>query len=471
MKLDWKYIKESNWYHQRTDALPCFVFSPVYGVMKLLKSEGVVICHFGKGFLENFFTEEYFYDEAFKVIRQYQRNSNIFQGCYSRWLAKAGLLEREIDKITAYNLDSFSNAKLIEIYRKIDRDFYLVWKMPLFLDIFDTNLPEFIDEELNKQSVKLSMSEISILTSSNQLLKLQEYKLALGNVLKEKITRHRVIKEFNFLYYGYFGGEELNEKILGKDLKDYKDNKNWQKEWLELKKYKFDIKKQKDEIIKKYKLKAGVIKLMKLTSDLVLWRDQRKVLTQCFARIINMVGQEIADRSEINWDNLCLCPPFEIKSIPVKKIILNKYAELNKDNYLFYFNGRRFVIVRGKKYDRLLSCVTAQKQENKLKGQIACSGAVTGRAKIIKGVWDFKNFQIGDILVTSMTRPEFMPIINKAKAIITDEGGITCHAAIISRELNIPCIIGTKIATKILHNGDLVEINDQEKIVKIIKHK
>ena len=70
-----------------------------------------------------------------------------------------------------------------------------------------------------------------------------------------------------------------------------------------------------------------------------------------------------------------------------------------------------------------------------------------------------------------MTRPQFIEGINKAKAIITDEGGITCHAAIISREMNKPCVVGTKIATRVLKDEDLVEVNADKGIVKIIKKK
>lgn len=58
--------------------------------------------------------------------------------------------------------------------------------------------------------------------------------------------------------------------------------------------------------------------------------------------------------------------------------------------------------------------------------------------------------------------------MRKAKAIITDEGGITCHAAILSRELGIPCIIGTKVATKVLKNGDRIEIDTNAGLVKIV---
>ena len=71
--------------------------------------------------------------------------------------------------------------------------------------------------------------------------------------------------------------------------------------------------------------------------------------------------------------------------------------------------------------------------------------------------------------MTGMTRPEFVPLMKRASAIVTDEGGITCHAAIVSRELNIPCIIGTKIVTKVLKDGDEVEVDADNGVVKIIK--
>jgi pyruvate,water dikinase len=67
-----------------------------------------------------------------------------------------------------------------------------------------------------------------------------------------------------------------------------------------------------------------------------------------------------------------------------------------------------------------------------------------------------------------MTVPDFLPAMKKAAAIVTDEGGITCHAAIVARELKIPCVIGTKNATKMLKTGDLVEVDTQTgKIIKL----
>lgn len=82
---------------------------------------------------------------------------------------------------------------------------------------------------------------------------------------------------------------------------------------------------------------------------------------------------------------------------------------------------------------------------------------------------DNKKVKKGDILVSPMTTSAFMPAIKKATAIVTDEGGITCHAAIVSRELNTPCIIGTKIATQVLKDGDIVEVDANKGIVRLIK--
>ena len=72
----------------------------------------------------------------------------------------------------------------------------------------------------------------------------------------------------------------------------------------------------------------------------------------------------------------------------------------------------------------------------------------------------------GEILVSSETTPELMPAIKKAAAIVTEMGGLTSHASIISRELGKPCIVGTKIATQVFRDGDLVEVNATKGIVK-----
>ncbi len=83
----------------------------------------------------------------------------------------------------------------------------------------------------------------------------------------------------------------------------------------------------------------------------------------------------------------------------------------------------------------------------------------------------FPKFNKGDILVTQMTTPNYLPILRQASGIITDEGGMLSHAAIVSRELNLPCIVGTKNATKVLKDEDLVELNADKGVIRILKKK
>ena len=94
---------------------------------------------------------------------------------------------------------------------------------------------------------------------------------------------------------------------------------------------------------------------------------------------------------------------------------------------------------------------------------------MSGIAKIVKSSKEQDKIRAGDILVTAMTTPDYLPCMNKAVAFVTDEGGITCHAAIVAREMNKPCIIGTKIATQVLKDGDLIEVDANNGIVKILK--
>ncbi|MDD4902681.1 MAG: PEP-utilizing enzyme [Patescibacteria group bacterium] len=100
------------------------------------------------------------------------------------------------------------------------------------------------------------------------------------------------------------------------------------------------------------------------------------------------------------------------------------------------------------------------------KGQAAFRGLARGRVRLIMIKKEIGDIRKGEILVTSMTTPEYLPAMKKSAAFITDEGGVTCHAAIIAREMKKPCVIGTKIATKVLKTGDLVEVDAINGIIK-----
>ncbi|MFA5967418.1 MAG: PEP-utilizing enzyme [Patescibacteria group bacterium] len=110
-----------------------------------------------------------------------------------------------------------------------------------------------------------------------------------------------------------------------------------------------------------------------------------------------------------------------------------------------------------------------QRSSLAIKGVVAHPGIVTGRVSKVMYYQDIGKVKEGDILVSPMTMPKFLPAMRKAAAFITDEGGITCHAAIIARELSKPCIIGTKVATSLLEDGDLVKVDAVKGEVIIIE--
>ncbi len=104
-----------------------------------------------------------------------------------------------------------------------------------------------------------------------------------------------------------------------------------------------------------------------------------------------------------------------------------------------------------------------------VKGLPASPGMVAGKVHVILDPNDIDQFQEGEILVTTMTSPDWVPAMKKAAAIVTDAGGMTCHASIVSRELGIPCVVGTKSrseeATKVLKSGQQITVDAQNGVV------
>jgi pyruvate, water dikinase len=94
-----------------------------------------------------------------------------------------------------------------------------------------------------------------------------------------------------------------------------------------------------------------------------------------------------------------------------------------------------------------------------VRGLGAAPGRATGAVRLLRSLDEAGNLASGDVLVTHMTSPDWVPLMRKAAAIVTDSGGMTCHAAIVSRELGIPCVVGTGEATKRLRDGELVTVD------------
>ncbi|GEM_PF-4493029 len=209
---------------------------------------------------------------------------------------------------------------------------------------------------------------------------------------------------------------------------------------------------------------------------LAVWRDDRKRLNYTGLYGLSRLIAEGLQRQGLakEWINDVL--PKEIQSIFLGQIDRTILEERARVTVLMCTDGEGgYVTEQGAEADRRYAELEArvpQARTKELRGMVACRGQVVGIARVVARPDSPEGyaFRDGEILVTSMTRPDFLPLMKRAAAIVTNEGGISCHAAIVARELNIPCIIGTKHATQVLKDGDEVEVNADEGTVKILRH-
>lgn len=213
--------------------------------------------------------------------------------------------------------------------------------------------------------------------------------------------------------------------------------------------------------------------LWNLLATISYWRTHcaeatSKVVFESRDRLI-----EAADLLSITYNELSYLSNREIIEALSKNsfIFSENYQERKKGYGCIVDNKENEQIIIGEDLDSWLKKLTETQVEqvSEFKGSVGCKGGIIkGRVKVVISPDDFSKFEKGDILIANETSPDFIPLMKIASAVITDIGGITSHAAIISRELNIPCIIGTKIGTKVLKDGDEVEIDANNGIIKIL---
>jgi pyruvate,water dikinase len=229
-------------------------------------------------------------------------------------------------------------------------------------------------------------------------------------------------------------------------------------------------------LIKKFNLNQEIIKQIEIIDYCTIWQDERKANVLKAIGYLGKILAEIGQRIKIEPVKLYYLAVSDFIKINSLAELKDLEAELNnrQEGSFFLIEGiNQEQVVRGSDYRKLL----AEKKEldsvqnfrgTDLHGSIANGGTAIGTVRICKNLSQIHKVQQGDILVASMTRPEYIQAIKKAAAIITDEGGITCHAAIVSRELNIPAVIGTKIATKVLKDGMKVEVKANHGLIRIL---
>ncbi len=138
---------------------------------------------------------------------------------------------------------------------------------------------------------------------------------------------------------------------------------------------------------------------------------------------------------------------------------------VDKDGRIFILQARPETVHGAKGEVKREERGDFMEQDILLRGMGVSPGQRSGRVRIMPDVKDISNFEKGGVLVTKMTTPDWVPAMRIASAIVTNLGGKTCHAAIVSRELGVPCIVGTENATEVLTDGEIVTVDGQRGLV------
>jgi phosphohistidine swiveling domain-containing protein len=214
---------------------------------------------------------------------------------------------------------------------------------------------------------------------------------------------------------------------------------------------------------------------MDVSSELMYVKDYRKGVYQKSYVAMDRILEELAKRLKLSI--------YETKYLvfdEMRDALLSRSADKYKDLLRYRIKKCCYVVVDGeisvwhgdeceKKIlekigqEKILESMPTDQKE--IKGLVAFGGKARGTVKIVLVEKDVAKVQDGDILVSSSTNPDLIIAMKKSAAIITDTGGIVSHAAIVSRELKKPCIVGTRIATHLLKDGDMVEVDAERGLV------
>ncbi len=231
-------------------------------------------------------------------------------------------------------------------------------------------------------------------------------------------------------------------------------------------------KKEKRALLARLRPSRYLRNLLEISEDFAYWQDERKKRTFLFTHYASQLLEEIGRRYGYRLAEMKYLTRVEVLELLAGRKFPHKKLSQRAKNMIIYQKGNDYEILSGAAARRAATSILKRKNHSKIqdfRGLTASTGKARGLARIVTSVKEIDKIKTGDILVAVMTRPDYIIGIKKAAAIVTDEGGITCHAAIISRELGIPCIIGTKIGTKILKDGDLVEVNANHGWVRKVK--
>ncbi|KKQ28179.1 MAG: Phosphoenolpyruvate synthase/pyruvate phosphate dikinase [Candidatus Magasanikbacteria bacterium GW2011_GWC2_37_14] len=385
------------------------------------------------------------------------------------------------------NLKKATNKDLLTWINKFEQKQILVhdprgpmWFLETPYNLLSKYLQDYLQEKYQdvKNEVKLEPNdafqilcvpkEKSIWTKEKEELA----KIVLLENSKQETALSKHTKKYEWLEYG-LQGKFLDKAYFNEELNKLKDK--GAKKFLEnLKKEMQETLRQQKEIFATYNIHPTHQKIFKIVQDSFYTRLLSKDAQFFGYYSMDKIFKEVAKRTYLTMEQVRFLAHTDFERVLIKGEDLSQLASQRMKYSLHiadrgqtvYYSGEEAKKIRAKM--KFFEEKNIQKNSQELTGQPAFKGKVTGRVKIINKIQEMAKMHEGNILVSHMTNPSIVPAMKKAAAIITDLGGITCHAAIVARELKVPCIIGTKVATDVLHDGDEVEVDADKGVVRKI---
>lgn len=342
-------------------------------------------------------------------------------------------------------------------------------------NLFSNHLLDYLKQKIKQKNYSVSVGDVfSILTTPLEYTFAEKETIALFK-LSRKITEDGIEKHYRdfcwlpFMYIGPAWDKKYFEESLAGLLRQKIDAK---KELKRIKDKKRQLKQTQAKYYKDLEIHPKFKTLFQVAQKFMFSKSYRKDAMYYGCYVIDKVLREIARRKYLSVQQVRRVYPWEMKDLlfgngPDTHILNERvYAVQYSDS-----NGR--MVLEGDKAKEFVKQVKFVEQKveipSELTGDCASVGKVRGVVKIVNSPKEIYKMEEGNVLVSYATSPDIMPAIKKASAIVTDLGGIICHAAIVSREMRIPCVVGAKIATQALKDGDLVEVDATHGIVRIIK--
>ena len=284
----------------------------------------------------------------------------------------------------------------------------------------------------------------------------------------KKFKKHA--KDFGWLTFYYIGPPMKIKDVIKAVKNDFISNQSisWQIEKME--KYFSQLANKKRQIIKKLHLPGKLVYLLNVSSFFTYLKDQRKGTYQKSYVAMEPVMKEIAKRLKLSIKEVKYLVDEEIMQALLKRKNFSNITKRRIEYCVSYVHSGKVNVLIDDRATRLInklvSQTAVQEKTDIIKGTVAYAGKVKGIVKLVITKEDVDKVKKGDILVSPATNPDLIIAMKKSAAFVTDRGGITSHAAIVSRELKKPCVVGTGIATKVLKDGDLVEVDAVNGVVK-----